>query len=189
MQETRVLCLGQESPWRRAWQPSPVFLSGEWHAQRSLRGHSPPAHGSYGHTHFHGRKHIYVVVRLLPRVLTPGLSVKLKLCPHSTLRPCAVPSTSPGPLFSFPTVSVTKSFIWCNHAAFVLCIKHFTEQNVLKVHPCCSTIRISFLLRMNTFCYICIHTHTTHTHIYLRFVYLFIHQGALELFLPFGCYE
>ena len=26
-------------PWRRAWQPIPVFLSGEFHGQRSLVGH------------------------------------------------------------------------------------------------------------------------------------------------------
>jgi len=28
-------------PWRREWQPTPVFLSGESHGQRSLAGHSP----------------------------------------------------------------------------------------------------------------------------------------------------
>ena len=28
-------------PWRRAWQPTPVFLPGESHAQRSLVGCSP----------------------------------------------------------------------------------------------------------------------------------------------------
>ena len=27
--------------WRRAWQPSPVFLPGESHGQRSLAGHGP----------------------------------------------------------------------------------------------------------------------------------------------------
>ena len=27
--------------WRRAWQPSPVFLSGESHGQRRLAGYSP----------------------------------------------------------------------------------------------------------------------------------------------------
>ena len=32
-------------PWRRAWQPTPVFLSGEPHGQRSLAGYSP-----WGHT-------------------------------------------------------------------------------------------------------------------------------------------
>ena len=28
-------------PWRRAWQPTPVFLPGEFHRQRSLVGYSP----------------------------------------------------------------------------------------------------------------------------------------------------
>ena len=35
------LILGQEDPWRRAWQPTPVFLSGKFHEQRSLAGYSP----------------------------------------------------------------------------------------------------------------------------------------------------
>ena len=29
------------SPWRRKWQPTPVFLPGESHGQRSLVGYSP----------------------------------------------------------------------------------------------------------------------------------------------------
>ena len=33
--------LGQEDTWRRAWQPIPVFLSGESHGQRNLVGYSP----------------------------------------------------------------------------------------------------------------------------------------------------
>ena len=33
----------QKIPWRRAWQPSPVFLPGESHGQRSLEGY--PAWG------------------------------------------------------------------------------------------------------------------------------------------------
>ena len=30
-----------KTPWRRAWQPTPVFLPGESHGQRSLVGYSP----------------------------------------------------------------------------------------------------------------------------------------------------
>ena len=33
--------LGQEDPWRRAWKPTPVFLPGEFHGQRSPTGHRP----------------------------------------------------------------------------------------------------------------------------------------------------
>jgi len=28
-------------PWRRAWQPTPVFFPGKSHGQRSLEGYSP----------------------------------------------------------------------------------------------------------------------------------------------------
>ena len=36
--ETWVLFLGQEDPWRRERLPTPVFLPGESHGQRSLVG-------------------------------------------------------------------------------------------------------------------------------------------------------
>ena len=35
-----VWSLSQEDPWRRAWQPTPVFLPGESHGQRSLMGYN-----------------------------------------------------------------------------------------------------------------------------------------------------
>ena len=31
-------------PWRREWQPTPVFVPGESHGQRSLVGYSPWSH-------------------------------------------------------------------------------------------------------------------------------------------------
>ena len=31
-------------PWRRAWQPTPVFLFGESRGQRSLAGYNPLGH-------------------------------------------------------------------------------------------------------------------------------------------------
>jgi len=34
----------EKIPWRRAWQPTPVFLPGESPVQRSLVGHSPQGH-------------------------------------------------------------------------------------------------------------------------------------------------
>ena len=42
--ETQVRSLSQEDPWRRKWQPTPVFLPGESHRQRSLMGYSPRGH-------------------------------------------------------------------------------------------------------------------------------------------------
>ena len=41
MQERRVWSLGHKIPWRRKWLPTPVFLPGEFHGQRSLAGYSP----------------------------------------------------------------------------------------------------------------------------------------------------
>ena len=35
-----------KSPWRKAWQPTSIFLSGESHGQRSLVGYSPLGHKS-----------------------------------------------------------------------------------------------------------------------------------------------
>ena len=36
-----VRFLGQEDLWRRAWQPTPVFLPGESHRQKGLVGSNP----------------------------------------------------------------------------------------------------------------------------------------------------
>ena len=44
IQKTWVPSLGWGDPWRRARQPTPVFLPGESHGQRSLVGYSPWGH-------------------------------------------------------------------------------------------------------------------------------------------------
>ena len=41
MQEIHAPSLGQKIPWRRECQPTPVFLPGEVHGQRSLTGYNP----------------------------------------------------------------------------------------------------------------------------------------------------
>ena len=43
MQETQVRFLGK-TPWRREWQPTPVFLPGELPGQRSLMGYNSRGH-------------------------------------------------------------------------------------------------------------------------------------------------
>ena len=58
-------------PWRRKWQPTPGFLPGESHGQRSLVGYSPWGHKRVGHkwvtkhavctyTYFHTYAHTYM---------------------------------------------------------------------------------------------------------------------------------
>ena len=37
-------------PWRRAWQPTPVFLPGKSHGQKRLSGYSPWGHTELGVT-------------------------------------------------------------------------------------------------------------------------------------------
>ena len=44
MQMTWFRSLGWEDPWRRKWQPTPVFLPGESHGQRIPAGYSPWGH-------------------------------------------------------------------------------------------------------------------------------------------------
>ena len=39
--DVRDASLGQEISWKKAWQPTPVFLPGKPHGQRSLPGYSP----------------------------------------------------------------------------------------------------------------------------------------------------
>ena len=39
--ETRFNPWAGKIPWRREWQPTPVFLTGEFHGQRSMAGYSP----------------------------------------------------------------------------------------------------------------------------------------------------
>ena len=34
----------RKMPWRREWQPTPIFLPGKFHGQRSLAGYSPCGH-------------------------------------------------------------------------------------------------------------------------------------------------
>ena len=36
-----LICGSGRFPWRREWQPTPVFLPGESHGQRSLGGYTP----------------------------------------------------------------------------------------------------------------------------------------------------
>ena len=41
LRDPQVWSLGWEDPWRRAGQPIPVYLPGEFHGQRSLEGYGP----------------------------------------------------------------------------------------------------------------------------------------------------
>ena len=51
-------------PWRRKWQPTPVFLSGKSHGQKNLVGYVYIVHGvakrhDWAHTHTHPLSHTH----------------------------------------------------------------------------------------------------------------------------------
>jgi len=50
MQETWFDSWVGRIPWRRKWQPTPVFLPGESHGQRSLAAYSPWGHKDLDNT-------------------------------------------------------------------------------------------------------------------------------------------
>ena len=49
LSETWVECWVGKIPWRRKWQPTPLFLPGQSHGQRSLVGYSPWHQKRVGH--------------------------------------------------------------------------------------------------------------------------------------------
>ena len=58
------------TPWRRAWQPTPGFLPGKSHGQRSLEGYGPWGHKestrlSMAHSTLHR-----TVYKLVPKMLS-----------------------------------------------------------------------------------------------------------------------
>ena len=65
------------SPWRRAWQPAPVFSPEESHGQRSLAGNSPQGHkeSDTTETSEHSTAHTEVFNEFT-RYICPSLSFK-----------------------------------------------------------------------------------------------------------------
>ena len=49
MQDMWFDSLVRKIPWRKKWQPTPVFLPGKSHGQRNLAGYSPWGHTRIGH--------------------------------------------------------------------------------------------------------------------------------------------
>ena len=76
-------------PWRRKWQPTPIFLSGESHGRRSLVGYSPWGRKESDtteqlHLHLHPRKPS-IRKKILPPTSWVSLSKLLNLCELSFL--------------------------------------------------------------------------------------------------------
>ena len=63
-------------PWRRAWHPTPVFLPGEAHGQRSLRGYSPWGCKELNMTEAALARSAYGILVPLPGIEPGSISVK-----------------------------------------------------------------------------------------------------------------
>ena len=74
MQETQVRSCVRKILRKRQWQPTPVFLPGKFHGQRSLAGYSPWSHKeSNTAEHAHARAHTHTHAHTPP----PGASKDL----------------------------------------------------------------------------------------------------------------
>ena len=72
-------------PWRRKWKPTPVFLPGKFHGQRSLVGYSPwdtPDNAEVG-------CHALLQRIFLTRVSCSSCIVQFSSVAHSCLTPCS----------------------------------------------------------------------------------------------------
>ena len=77
-------------PWRRKWLPTPVFLVGKSHGQRSLAGYSPWCRKSWtrlieltcAHTHTHACSHTYSVMAAVADEYTQLTSMRQVYVKH-----------------------------------------------------------------------------------------------------------
>ena len=60
MQETVFNSWVGKIPWKRAWQPTPVFLPGKSHGQRGLEDYSPKGHERVGHKLATKQQNVYI---------------------------------------------------------------------------------------------------------------------------------
>ena len=61
-QETWIPSLDREDPWRRAWQPTPVFLPGKSHGQKSLADYGPSGSKKSDMTEASEHEHTYLPI-------------------------------------------------------------------------------------------------------------------------------
>ena len=86
-------------PWRRKWQPTPVFLPGQFRGQRSLTGYSP-----WGHRQSDTTEHTCMLTAWsIPTLLSLGKEetqcASTPLCPRASVHLCHSAPVSVG----FPT--------------------------------------------------------------------------------------
>ena len=79
-----------KNPWRRKWQPTPVFLPGESHGQRSLAGYSPWDHKESDTTERLSMRAIYIKAQMVPEAASGALQTASESFGHTLLMLCAL---------------------------------------------------------------------------------------------------
>ena len=126
--------------WRRKWQPTPVFLPGEFHGRRSLVGYSP-----------WGRKELEYTksqTRLSDFTITFHFhALEKEMATHSSVLAWRIPGTAePGGLPSMGSQRLRHD--WSDLAAAAAAANHWTEQ--FKWENCiCYVNKISIKLLNN----------------------------------------
>ena len=107
----------EKIPWRRKWQPTPVFLPGESHGQRSLVGYSPWGHERVGcgWVTEHSRIRQEVLTCCLPRSCLMGWAE-----PGTCWR--LFPAAAAWTISQFPHLSSGNGD--CPYLTWVLCARH-----------------------------------------------------------------
>ena len=125
-------------PWRREWQPTPVFLPREPHGQRSLVGYSPWGHKRVGqhlvtenvHTHTHTHTHTQVdISSTWLKVKWSHLVVSDSLWPHGhNLLGSSVHGIFQARVLEWVAIFFSRGSSWPRDRTWVSCIagRHFT---------------------------------------------------------------
>ena len=85
VQEIRVKAADWEDPWRRDWLPTPVFLPGKFHGQRSLVGYSPCDHKELDRLEAHEVPSLYASIHEFQFLITLLTSKVNKTSGHGGL--------------------------------------------------------------------------------------------------------
>ena len=113
-------------PWRREWLPTPVFLPGEFHGQRSQAGYSPWDHKRVGHD---WSDLVLQALTTSSAILSLSLSFTCQTLPPVTFY--SFPSPLPAaPLYSqFPILILSLNFLLS--LKLISCLFLWTCQNLI----------------------------------------------------------
>ena len=113
--------------WRREWLPTPVFLSREFHGERSLVGYNPGCHKESDTTEW-----FHLIIGLLPLLL-----LRSHICSQISLHLG---------VFTFFCDSPLHSFQFVEHLEEDLCDRlRYTRCTIYTMHLSSSSVTFSFL--------------------------------------------